>query len=152
MEAGEGFGSERRGGVFGFGVLDLGAVGGFVPGMGGMLRACRWWMLKCLEGVGDVAWHGDVDVSVDIVPVECEAAVELACPVFCDRVERLEGVDEVLGMVIADVLDSEVIDHECEGNGSRAVAEESGCVGGGEVSMVVEVGDEAVVRKDAGLG
>jgi hypothetical protein len=42
-------------------------------------KRCR--MVEFLECSSDVAWHGDVNVSFVIVPVEGEAAVQFAGPV-----------------------------------------------------------------------
>ena len=109
-------------------------------------------MLQCLDGSGHVSWHGDVDGTVGVVPVEREAAVEGACPIYGDRVERLEGSDEVLGVLLADVVYPEVVDDESECDWSCAVAEETWGVSGGVVAVGCEVLREAIVCEDSGLG
>ena len=44
-------------------------------------------MLETLEGTFDVTWHGDVAGSLDVVPLEGEAAILAAFPIFGDVVE-----------------------------------------------------------------
>jgi hypothetical protein len=75
-------------------------------------------VLKSGEGFGDVPWHGKVDGPGIVVPSECSAAIDSACPVGGDRVlggegvERVLGVEQVLGVGAISVLYSEVIDDE----------------------------------------
>ncbi len=85
--------------------------------------------------MGDEAGHGDVAGAGDIVPREGEAAVECAVPVVGESVERFEGVSELLGVVVPNILDAEVVDDEGESDRSRSVAEEAGSVGCGKVAM-----------------
>jgi hypothetical protein len=88
MEAGERLFGEWWRRVFGVGVLDRGAVGWGVPGVGSsMLGACGVRMLESLEGACNVARHGDIDGAVEIVPVEGESAIEGSSPIFGDCVE-----------------------------------------------------------------
>jgi hypothetical protein len=77
-------------------------------------------MVQCVEGTGDVAGHGEVYGVIDVVPLEGEAAVESAFPVGGDDVEEFEGVNEVLGVVVANVFDSEVVGDERERHGASA--------------------------------
>ena len=62
-------------------------------------------------------------------------AVEGAGPIFCDCVEGLEGVDEVLCVVLSDVFDAKIVDDERECDGPSAVAEDTWDVGGGGVAV-----------------
>jgi hypothetical protein len=73
----------------------------------GVLSTGRWFV----ERSRNVARHGDVDEVELEVPGESEAAVESAGPIEGDGVEELKSVDEVLGMVFADILDAEVVDN-----------------------------------------
>ena len=57
----------------------------------------------------------------------------------------------MLGVVFPDVLDSKVVDDEGESDGSSAVAEEAGSVGGSKVAVGGEVLGEAFVCEDACL-
>ena len=46
----------------------------------------------------NVAWHGDVDVAVGVVPVQGESAVDRSGPVGRDLVVLFEGGLEVQGV------------------------------------------------------
>jgi hypothetical protein len=131
--------------------LDGGAIVGRIPGMGRVLGTVGSGMHEFMEGVGNVAGHGEVDGAGQVIPFEGKAAVEGTSPVGGDGVERLEGVDEVLGVFLTNIFYTEVVDDKGEGDGSSGVAEETGSVGGG-VPMELQVCLEAVVGKDAGLG
>ena len=101
---------------------------------------------ESVDGLGDVAGHGEVDGSGGVVPLESEAAVERAGPVGGNFILELEGVDQVLGVFGADVLHSEVVDNEGEGDGACGMVEEAGSVGGGGVAVFGEMVLEAVVH------
>ncbi len=64
----------------------------------------------------DVPWHGDVNSSVDIIPIEGYPAIQVSCPILCQCVRCLQACNQVLDIVVIDVLDSEVIDHKYEQN------------------------------------
>ena len=93
LEASERFGRERWGGVVGVGVLDCG-LGADVGEFGGLVR--RSQALRCRRCGGRSPRRGS-------------GRSRGCCPVGGDGVERLEGVDEVLGVVVSDVFDSEVV-------------------------------------------
>ena len=71
-------------------------------------------MGESLEGAGNVAFHGNVDIAFVVVPVDVEAAVVLALPVFCDCVARLESVSKVKRIFGCNVFDTEVVDCKTE--------------------------------------
>jgi len=51
--------------------LDSGTIQRLLPGMRGMFRVVRQWVLEPLEGSFDVSWHGQVHGAVSVVPGEC---------------------------------------------------------------------------------
>ena len=68
-------------------------------------------MLESLEGCVDVSRHGDVNVAIVVVPIECDAAEKGSVPVDGDCfVILLECRDKVLGVRFGNVLDSEIVD------------------------------------------
>ena len=79
-------GIESRQGVWGWCVLCSGAVGGLLPGMGSMLGTCWCRMAEALEGTLDVAWNGNVDSLVDIIPINGETTISVSGPVLADDV------------------------------------------------------------------
>ena len=52
----------------------------------------------------EIFWHGDVKGACGIVPVNGESAEEGTGPVNGDGVDCLEGLDEVVGVLLAGVL------------------------------------------------
>ena len=76
-----------------------------------VLPFCWARVPKLGESLGAIAWHGQMDLPAHVVPVELDADVFGACPVFCEVLVRADGVDEMLGMLPSDVLHAEVINH-----------------------------------------
>ncbi len=55
--------------VVGFrGILGFGTIGGVLPGVGGMFGAAGVVVMEAEEGAVDIAWHGEVDGVVGIIP------------------------------------------------------------------------------------
>ena len=74
-----------------------------------MLRAFGRRMLEFVKGCLEIFWHGYVAGACGMVPVNCESVEEVTGPVDGDGVEFLEGLDEVVSVIFADVLDPKVI-------------------------------------------
>ena len=74
-------------------------------------------MLECVKGCLEIFGHGDVAGACGIVLVNGESAEEGTGPVEVDGVEFLEGLDEVVRVLFAYVLDPKVIDKEGENDG-----------------------------------
>jgi hypothetical protein len=64
-----------------------------------------------MQGVFDVARHGDVHVVLGVVPVDSESAIEFAGQAGQDLVERSEGIDKVLGIFAADIFYAKIVDN-----------------------------------------
>ena len=79
--------------------------------------------------LGDVAGHTDVNMVVEVIPVNGEANVEVARPVNGDLVFELEDSDKMLSMFASFIFDAEVIDDQTECNGAGRMREEAGGVG-----------------------
>jgi hypothetical protein len=73
-------------------------------------------MREALEGFGYIARHGEIDSAVDIVPFEMDAQVEVAISVSCHFVLGGNDIEEMLGMLVTNAFDAEVIDHKGERN------------------------------------
>ena len=108
-------------------------------------------MLEFVDGVADVAGHGNINVEVGIVPVDGESAVQCAAPVGGDGVEGGKGVKEVIGMGAADVLDAKIVDNEGERDWASAVLPEPWGSWSGEVIVLRKVLCELLVCNHAGL-
>ena len=91
------------------------------------ILALRWFgMIELGERLLDVSRHGEVDLPLRVVPVECDSDVSSSRPIFGDVVVVLEYVHEMSGVLAAFVLDSEIVDYECELDWSCVVGPEPG--------------------------
>jgi len=108
--------------------------------------------LELVKGGCNVAWHGQVDGAFDIVPFECYSTVEFSSPIFSDAVVFADAVAEMISVLLADIFDSKIIDHEGKFNGAPFVTPEPGCVTTLEVSFGFQSFSEELVGEDASLG
>ncbi len=100
---------------------------------------------KCF---GYVAWHGDVDVSGGVVPIDRESEVTGASPVFGEGILGSKRGEEMIGIRLREEFDAKVINRESERGATVGVAPESGCVRDREVTGGGEVRFELIVRKN----
>lgn len=56
--------------------LLFGSIYRFCPWVGSILSLGQSRMLEFVKGGCDVAWHGQVDCSVDVVPFECNPTMK----------------------------------------------------------------------------
>jgi hypothetical protein len=66
-------------------------------------------MVVTLKEFFDVAWHGDVDVFVFVVPLEGDTTVQFAFPIDVQGVMFLEGIEKVVGMFFANIFNAKII-------------------------------------------
>ena len=64
--------------------MDFSAVGWLIPRMRAVFRAGWSWVLELVEGGFNISRHGNVDVSIVVVPVDGDTTVEFAGPVGGD--------------------------------------------------------------------
>ena len=69
-----------------------------------------------MEDSFDIAWHGYVNISFVVVPVEGEAKVLGAVFVDSDGVEVAESSNEMFKVFTPNLFDSKVIHDKCERN------------------------------------
>ena len=105
-----------------------------------MLWAQWCFVVEAGEESDDIPWHGYVDVSFFIVPLEGDATVEFALPVYFQLVVLFEHGNQVMGILLSDVLHAKVVDSECELCWASCVLPESRLVG----YLVVSVWSEAL--------
>ena len=116
-----------------------------------MLRAFGRRVLEFVKGCLEIFGHGDVTGACRIVPVNGESKEEGTGPVNGDGIQFLEGLDEVVGVFLANVLDPKVINYEGENDGLCGVLPERRGSGNRGVSKVGKVSFEPVVGGAAGL-
>ena len=96
-------------GVFLFGAIFWQDVLGW-----SILALQRRGMVDSEECLLDVAWHGEVDMSFVVVPVERDSYVPCAHLVFRDSVVLLKNVHYMSSVGCAFVLDAKVVHDESE--------------------------------------
>ena len=127
------------------------SIGWFCPGVWDVLWAFGRRMLKFVKGSLEIFWHGDVAGAWGIVSINGESAEEGTGPVDGYRVEFLEGLDEVVGILFTDVLDPEVIYDEGEKYGLGGVLPELWGSGNRGEAKMGEMKFESVVGDAAGM-
>jgi hypothetical protein len=65
--------------------------------------------------------HGDMDIFVDLVPVDIHSKIACAAPVLGAFVVFFQDVGEVLNMFTASLFDAKVVNTECEGYWAKIV-------------------------------
>jgi len=94
-----------------WGVLDFGAISGALPSVGGMLGVLWMRVMETHEGMLNVTRHGEIDSVLGIIPLEGEATIPGGGPIFSDLVMFMEGVEEVVGIILFGIMNGKVIDN-----------------------------------------
>ena len=90
-------------------------------------------MVELNECLFYIDWHGEVDLSLVIVPIECDSDVSFAHPVFRDVVVESEDFHQVSGVLVAFVFDAKIVNDKSELDWSCLMYPEAGhqlCFGG----------------------
>ncbi len=80
-----------------------------------MLGLCLWRMLELDECLRYIIKHGDMDIFVDVVPVNIHSKIVCAAPVLGAFVVFFQDAGEVINKFTAGVFDTKVVNAECEG-------------------------------------
>ncbi len=72
-------------------------------------------MLEADECLGYKIKHGEMDIFVDVVPVDSHPKITCTAPVLGAFVEFFRDAGEVLNVFTANVFDAEVVYAECKG-------------------------------------
>jgi hypothetical protein len=80
-----------------------------------MLGLCWWRVLESGESLRYIIKHGDIDIFVDVVPVNIHSKIACTAPVLGAFLVFFQDAREVLDVFTAKVFDAEVINAECEG-------------------------------------
>ena len=109
-------------------------------------------MLEFVKGIFDVAGHAEVTGMMGTVPFEVDAAEAFAFPVNVDLLIMVaEALDQMVGMLFANVFDTEVIDDKAEADWVPLVAPKARSVSYGGVTIVAQEMDELLFGEYARL-
>ena len=106
-------------------------VGWFCSGVWGVLWAFGHWMLEFVKGCLEIFGHGYFAGACGIVPVNGDSAEEGTGPFDRCCIQFLEGLDEVVVVFLANVLDPKVINDEGEIMGLVVCFQSAGVLGTG---------------------
>ncbi len=87
-----------------------------------VLRLCRWRVLELDECFRYIIKHGDMDIFVDVVPVDIHSKSVCAVPVLEAFVVFIQDAGEVLNMITDNILDTKFVNAECEGDWAKIVS------------------------------
>ena len=76
-----------------------------------MLKRRTFLMLELPEGFGNISWHGEVNLSLGVVPVKGDSDVTRASPVCCDLAVFSEDIEEMLQVFFSFVFDTKIDHH-----------------------------------------
>ena len=94
------------------GILDLGATDdGSVP-VRVKLEFIGFRMIPFEAESGDAVIHGEAESAMSVIPLEVDAGIQIALPIFGDVVVFLECIVKVLGMPFTDILNTKVVNNE----------------------------------------
>ena len=75
-------------------------------------------MLEVFQCSVNVSWHGQIDHSLLITPVQHHATVPGGCPIFGDLIMLAEGRHEVIGIGFVCVPDGKIVHDQSEMDGT----------------------------------
>ena len=133
------------------GKLDFLTVDGSGPAMRGVLRTQRRRMAQGEKRFGNILRHGDVNVPGSMVPIDLEAKITRAGPIFGELVSGGESGEEMIGVGFGKELDTEVVDSESESGAAFGVAPETGRMSDGNVTIRGEMSLELVIGENGSL-
>ncbi len=127
----------RREGTLGFAakLLGLGSIRK-------MLRPGRGGMPVFLQLFDDVTRHGNVEGACDVIPLEADAAVEIAVPILCEFIFFLYAPDEVVNVFLMRIFYPKIVHNKREGDWVHYVHPEAGSVR----ALIISMGGKAFLE------
>jgi hypothetical protein len=71
-------------------------------------------MIQIEEGLRNIGWHGNVDVTVRVSPVNVKAEVAGTAPIDSEGVFGCESGEKVICVGFGEIFDAEVVDGKSE--------------------------------------
>ncbi len=111
-----------------------------------MMRPGRGGMPVFLQLFDDVTRHGNVKGARVIIPLEVDAAVEIAVPILCEFIFFLYIPNEVVNVFLTRIFHPEIVHSEREGDWASYVHPEAGSV----CALIISVGGKAFLEELVG--
>ena len=74
-----------------------------------MLWVCGGFVFETLEEFWNVFWHGNVKITLFVIPIQCDTTVESDDPFFRTGVVFVDGVDEMVSILFSDILYAKIV-------------------------------------------
>jgi hypothetical protein len=131
----------RREGTLGFTakLLGLGSIWTMLwSGQGGMP--------VFLQLFDDVTQHGNVESARIVIPLDADAAVEIAVPILCEFIFFLYAPDKVVNVFLMRIFYPEIVHNKREGDWAHHVHPEAGSVR----ALIISMGGKAFLEELVG--
>ena len=79
-------------------------------------------MIKIVAQISDVFFHSEAAGDLGVVPLEVDPRVQVAFIVVCYVVVLFDGIEQVIDVALAYVLDAKIVNYNGEHNWSPLVA------------------------------
>ena len=66
-------------------------------------------MFEMLEDFWNVFWHGNFNMMLFVVPIQCDTTVESAVTVLGTGVVFVDGVDDMVRIFFPDILHAKIV-------------------------------------------
>ena len=74
-----------------------------------MLWVCGGFVFEKLEEFWNVFWHGNVKITLFVIPIQCDTTVYSVGPVFGTGVVFVDGVDDMVIIFSYDILHAKIV-------------------------------------------
>jgi hypothetical protein len=132
-------------------ILEFLTVSRLRPAMGSMLGNFRLFVAEFVESFGNIVWHGNVDITFIVVPVQSKTQVAGTGPIFGEVVFLLESGKKMISIGFGKIFDAKVVDSKREGGASRVVLPQTWSETKWSVAVRGEMSFELIVSKNCSL-
>ena len=66
-------------------------------------------MFETLEEFWNVFWHGNVKITLFVIPIQCDTTVESAGLVFRTGVLFVDSIDEMVSIFFSNILNAKIV-------------------------------------------
>ena len=108
-------------------------------------------VFEFLEGLFNVPLHADSDGALCVIPFEMHSYVLFGFSINFERVFGTDTGDDMINILFVCVFDTEVVDHESEGDVPYFMEKKPFCVWGFVVTKFLQVCNEIVMSNFPGL-
>ena len=102
--------------------MSFGAINDGSVLVGGNLTLLGVGIIPIEAEIGNVIIHGKATGAMGVVPSDIDDSVQISLPVFSDVIMLFEVILKLMGMAVADIFNTKVVDYESEEDRAPFVA------------------------------